>query len=110
MSMAQAGAAPTCLLDLPGAVLERILAAASYGGVCRYLRHARLACARLRAAADAAAREVSVIAWDSLELLPRLGGLARMDVFCRGGNLGQEAGSPADNAALMGALAAHIVE
>jgi hypothetical protein len=84
----KAEAEATKLLDLPEAVLERILLAASDGGEWGELRSARLVCERLRAAADAAARafaaNVGPLAGEGepspLALLPRLGALARLQL------------------------------
>jgi hypothetical protein len=92
-------AAPTGLLDLPDALLERILVEASdggnfsslYSGGGRWgeLRAARRACRRLHAVVYAAAREFSLsldFLWPHddaeqlapLALLPRLGALERV--------------------------------
>jgi hypothetical protein len=83
----KAQAEATKLLDLPDAVLEHILVAASDGGHLGELRAARLACSRLRAAADAAARIASVSlvslnadALKPLSVLPRFGRLTRLQL------------------------------
>jgi hypothetical protein len=76
-------AAPARLLDLPDALLERILVAASGGGDWDSLGNARAACSRLRAVAEAAARKLK---WSERclcglgALLPRLGGLERVQL------------------------------
>lgn len=57
IAQATAQLAHNRLLNLPDAVLERILVAASNGGRWRCLHDARLVCRRLRAVAYTAARE-----------------------------------------------------
>lgn len=84
-SMAQAAAARTRLLDLPDTVLERILVAASDGGRLSSLLNARRACSRLRAVSYAAARAATVHIKAAgglapLDMLPRLTGLARVQL------------------------------
>jgi hypothetical protein len=92
-------AAPTGLLDLPDALLERILIAASNGGQWRGLRKARRACSRLRAVAYAAVQKAAwqVQFWDDAlaprALLPRLSALKRLHLqlyFADGYELGTD--------------------
>jgi hypothetical protein len=81
-----AEAAQTRLLDLPDAVLERILLEASEGRHFGGLDDARLACRRLRAVAYAAVRKLEWHAYLSsdglapLALLPRFDTLARLEL------------------------------
>jgi hypothetical protein len=87
-TMANVPEARLRLLDLPDAVLERILVAASDGGEWDSLGNARAACSRLSAIADAAARQFKwsvrcLCGLGVLRLLPRLGGLERVQLdFC----------------------------
>jgi hypothetical protein len=83
-----AQAETTSLLDLPDAVLERILVAASDGGDWGVLHDACCACTRLRAVADAATRAMTLNLGclrehelAPLALLPRLGALARVQLM-----------------------------
>jgi hypothetical protein len=89
---AQRKAEATNLLDMPDEVLERILIAASDGGWLNDLRSARLACSRLRAILYSVARAFTAnIAWQDepspLEMLPRLGGLTRLQLQLDDGQL-----------------------
>jgi len=102
IAQATAQLAHNRLLNLPDAVLERILVAASDGGEFRDLRSARRACSRLHAVSYAAARALTVSIDSELDLLsplealPRFGALTRLQLKLESDD-GLDSGSDAED-------------